>query len=135
MELPEAQVVDNARKITGLREHLRLTAATVASQPDQLKFYEEKELKNLAAQVSRNHYPLTGSKKRSRLDALRTGQLELPEEVPLGLKRRGRKPKTIGLNQKLDIVHRVLVGGESQSDLAKDYRVSQSLISNLITKV
>ena len=63
------------------------------------------------------------------------GQLELPEEVPLGLKRRGRKPKTLGLNQKLEIVHRVLVGGESQSDLAKDFRVSQSLISNLVTKV
>ena len=71
MELPEDQIVDSARKITGLREHLRLTAATVASQPDQLKFYEEKELKNLAAQVSRYHYPLMGSQKRSRLKALR----------------------------------------------------------------
>ena len=34
MELPKAQITESARKITGLREHLRLTAATVASQPD-----------------------------------------------------------------------------------------------------
>ena len=40
MELPEAQIIESARKITVLREHMRLTAATLASQPDQLRFYE-----------------------------------------------------------------------------------------------
>ena len=92
-------------------------------------------MKALADQVSRNHYPLKGSQKRSRLEALRKGQIELPEEVPLGLKRRGKKPKTIGLDQKLQILERVLIDGESQSDVAKDFRVSQPLVSNLITKV
>ena len=36
MELQEALFVKYAKKISGLREQLRLTAATVATQPDQL---------------------------------------------------------------------------------------------------
>ena len=107
----------------------------MATQPDQLQFYEEKELEALAAQVSRQHYPLMGAKKRSRAEARRRGQSELPKEPPLGLKRRRRRAKPLDLDQKLRIVERVIIGGESQSDLAKDYRLSPAAVSNLITKV
>ena len=76
-----------------------------------------------------------GAKKRSRAEARRRGQSELPEEPPLGLKRRRRRAKPLDLDQKLRIVERVIIGGESQTDLAKDYRLSPAAVSNLITKV
>ena len=135
MELPEAQVLEFARKISGLREQLRQSAATVASQPDQLQFYEEKELQALATQVSREHYPLVGAKKRSRAEARRQGQSELPQETPPGLKRRRRRAKPLDLDQKLRIVERVIIDCESQADVAKDYRISAAAICILIAKV
>ena len=71
MELSEVEVVAQAKEITKLREHLRWAAATAANQPDQLQYYEEKELKELEARVSRDHYPLQGQQKRERQRALR----------------------------------------------------------------
>ncbi len=59
MELKEAKLEQLALRITELREGLRGSAALVATQPDQLQFYEEKELVRLQAQVSRQHYPLS----------------------------------------------------------------------------
>lgn len=44
MVIKEAKLKKLALKITDLREGLRGMAALVATQPDQLKFYEEKEL-------------------------------------------------------------------------------------------
>ena len=71
MELPEEEVVAQAKEITELREQLRWAAAAAANQPDQLQYYEEKELKELEARVSRDHYPLQGQQKRERQRALR----------------------------------------------------------------
>ena len=46
-----------------------------------------------------------------------------------------RKEKALSLEQKLDITHRAILGCESQVDLAKEFRVSQVVISRLVTKV
>ena len=107
----------------------------MATQPDQVQYYGVKELEKLAAQVSRQHYPLGGAKKRSRAEARRQGQSELPDETPLDLKRRRRRAKPLDLDQKLRIVERVIIDGECQGDVAKDYRLSPAAVSSLITKV
>ena len=60
MNLQEEKLKEQALVITGLREQLRWRAAAVAHQPDQLQFYEEKELEELSERVSRDHYPLKG---------------------------------------------------------------------------
>ena len=76
-----------------------------------MKFYEEKELQELSARVSRYHYPVKGYRKRKKISMV-------PEDTPLGLKRRRRKGKPLSLDDKLDIVHRAIVDGEAQLDLA-----------------
>ena len=60
MNLQEEKLKEQALVISGLREQLRWKAAAVAHQPDQLQFYEEKELLELSERVSRDHYPLKG---------------------------------------------------------------------------
>ena len=71
MELPEEEVVAQAKEITELREQLRWAAAAAANQPDQLQYYEEAELEQLRARVSQDHYPLQGQQKRERQRAQR----------------------------------------------------------------
>ena len=46
--LQEEEMKEQALVITNLREQLRWKAAAVAHQPDQLQFYEEKELEELS---------------------------------------------------------------------------------------
>ena len=83
----------------------------------------------LQAQVSRQHYPLKGKKKRER-------DIILPEDVAPGLRhRRLRAGRALHLEDKLDIAHRAIVGCEAQKDLAKEYRVSQVVVSLLICQV
>ena len=55
--------------------------------------------------------------------------------TPPGLGRRRRRAGPLTLDGKLDIVPRVLVDGEAQKELAKEYRYSQAAVSALVTKV
>ena len=91
-----------------------------------MRFYEERELLELSARVSRYHYPLEGLRKRSK-------KPRVPDKVPLGLKRKKRKCHPLSLDEKLDMVHRAIVDCEAQIDLAKDFRVSQRVVSALVS--
>ena len=51
------------------------------------------------------------------------------------MRRRRRSAKPLSLEQKLDIAHRAIVGGEVQMDLAKEFRVSQKVVSVLVNRV
>ena len=51
------------------------------------------------------------------------------------MRRRRRKTRQLSLDQKLDVVHRALVGREAQMELAREFRVSQAVVSLLVTKV
>ena len=55
--------------------------------------------------------------------------------TPPGLGRRRRRAGPLTLDEKLEVVHRILVDGEAQKDLAKEYRYSQAAISSLVCKV
>ena len=117
-----------AKQITELREALRSRAAAVAREPYQLKFFEEKELDELSKRVSRDHYPVQGLKERQK-------RPELQSDTPPGLRRHIKKSKPLSLDQKLELVHRAIVDGETNKDLAKDFRVSQQVVSLLVSKV
>ena len=47
--------------------------------------------------------------------------------------RRSRKKYVFDLSTKLRIMHRVIVGKESQAELAKEFRVTAKFISHLIS--
>ena len=111
-----------------MREQLRWKAAAVALQPDQLHFYEEKELVELSERVSRDHYPLKGFKKR------RKSSVNV-DDVAIGLRRRRRTSKRFSLEEKLEVAHEVIVEGEIQKEVAKKYRVSVKVVSALINKI
>ena len=57
------------------------------------------------------------------------------EETPIGSRRRDKKRVVLDLSSRLSITHRVLVGKESQAELAKEYRVSPVFVSLLISKM
>ena len=46
------------------------------------------------------------------------------EPVPHGKRRRMKKRKPLSIDERISIVHKVLVGFEMQADVAKDFRVS-----------
>ena len=48
--------------------------------------------------------------------------------------RRVRKPKRLTLQEKVDVVHRVLVSHEKHADVAKMYRVRSSVVGQLLSK-
>ena len=64
--LKEQKILELAQLITDLREGLRGAAAAVASTQSQRPLHEEEDLEQLAARVSRHHYPLKGRQRRRR---------------------------------------------------------------------
>ena len=60
----------------------------------------------------------------------------MSEEVPPGQRqRRFRTARALSIEQKLDIAHRAIVGCEGQAELAKEFRVTQVVVSLLVSKV
>ena len=57
------------------------------------------------------------------------------EETPVGRRRRGKKPPKISTSQKLEIADRVVRGCEAQADLAKEFRISQSRVCNIVAEL
>ena len=82
----------------------------------------------LSERVSRDHYPLKGSKKR------RKSSVNV-DDVAIGLRRRRRTSKRFSLKEKLEVAHLVIVDGEIQKEVAKKYRVSAKVVSALINKI
>ena len=126
--LKEQKILELAQLITDLREGLRGAAAAVASTQSQRPLHEEEDLEQLAARVSRHHYPLKGRQRRRRTQ-------EGLQDVCPGLRRRRRRQQRLTLDEKIAIAHRVIVSCESQMDLAQEFRVSGAVVSALITKL
>ena len=60
----------------------------------------------------------------------------MSEERPPGQRqRRFRTEKALSIEQKLDIAHRAIVGCEGQAELAREFRVTQVVVSLLVSKV
>ena len=54
------------------------------------------------------------------------------DAVPINQRRKGRRSKTLSLSDKIDAVWQVLIEHSTQKEVAKEYRVSQSVLSKLI---
>jgi hypothetical protein len=59
---------------------------------------------------------------------------EQPTEVPVGLRRKTKSIPRLDLSKKLDIAYKSIVKRERWADLAKEFHVSQAVISNVVTK-
>ena len=89
---------------------------------------EDFELSSLAKGIEKYQHS-----HRRRLDK-QLGAHTRPE-TPIGLRRRGKHTAKITTMQQLDIADRVIRGCEPISDLAKEFRVSQSRISQIVSLV
>ena len=69
---------------------------------------------------------------RSRLD--RALNKTEKTETPVGLRRRGKHRAKITIDDQLEIAKKAILDCEPVRDLAKEYRVSQSRISNIISQ-
>ena len=54
-------------------------------------------------------------------------------EVPEGLRRKKKTNQRLDLSERLDVAYKSIVNRESQADLAKEYQVSQAVISLVVT--
>ena len=59
----------------------------------------------------------------------------LSEPTAIGARYLKRKREPLDFRKKLDIAHKVLVGKLFQADVAKEYGVSQGVVSQIITKI
>jgi hypothetical protein len=58
---------------------------------------------------------------------------EVPE-VPVALRRKTKSIPRLDLSKKLDIAYKSIINKESQVDLAKEFKVSLAVISNVVTE-
>ena len=65
----------------------------------------------------------------------RQKHIEEVEDICAGLRCKRRRQRRLSLEEKVDIAYRAIVMCESQKDLAIEYRVSQVVVSVLVSKV
>jgi transposase-like protein len=51
---------------------------------------------------------------------------DFENEVPIGLRRRTGKRKPLSTEEKIHIVHQVLIGHQQQTDVAREHRISNA---------
>ena len=56
------------------------------------------------------------------------------EAVPIGMRKKSKRRGPLSLQEKVGIAHKVLIQFKHQKDVAKEYRVGQSVITKLIKK-
>ena len=84
-------------------------------------------MSRLAQRIRRGDYK-DGAAKKQLL------QPDFSEPVPAGQRRRSRKRGVLSTGHKIDIVHRVLINYEKQAEVAREYRVTQQVIAQLMMK-
>jgi hypothetical protein len=57
---------------------------------------------------------------------------DISEQVAIGNRKRSKRKGPLTLNEKIDIVHRVLIGFEKHADIAREYRVAPSVVAMVI---
>ena len=82
----------------------------------------------LAKRISRGDY-----KQVSQEELISMPDFQL--DVAPGKRKRSRKRGPLQLNEKMEIVEKVLVSFESHKDVARAYRVSTYVVNHLISKV
>ena len=59
---------------------------------------------------------------------------DIDERVAVGRRQRSKRRGPVTLNEKIDIVHRVLIGFEKHADIARELRVAPSVVAMVIYK-
>ena len=122
-------------------EELRNNAITIS----KLRWRVKKEASQLEqrapAELEDGIKEVEGLDKEAKRRGHSKTSLDTPEslpdfkmEVPIGCRKRRRRRGTLTLANKVDIAHQVLVQLHMQKEVAKQYRVSQCVVSAIITK-
>ena len=59
----------------------------------------------------------------------------MDEEVPPGLRRKRKHEPKLHHRQQLAIAHQVIVSGEKQEDVGRDFRVSKQVVCQIVARV
>ena len=59
---------------------------------------------------------------------------DFPPHIAIWLRKRTRKRAPLRTTEKIQIVHQVLVGKEYQTDVAREHRISNSIVCQLVRK-
>ena len=115
-------------EVSKARERLR----GAAMECDKAVAFEQgkdiHEVSRLAQRIRRGEYN-DGAIKKQLLKP------DFDQRVPAGERRISKKRGPLSINDRIDIVYRMLVSFDKQADVAKDFRVSQSVVASLVHKV
>ena len=116
-KLGEKRLKSLGIEVSKLREKLR----ELALHHDKgVAFVEGKDIHDvsrLAMRIRRGEYN-DGAQRKKLL------RPDFTDDVPIGSRRKSKKRGPLSINDKIGIVHRVLVGYEKLAEIAKEFRVS-----------
>ena len=126
-KLTPASLKNHGIAITKLRKRIEKEALKTAEEKDYNLKEAIKEVEVLAKIVRQRGTPH---------DSIKTmlSQPDFKEPVPIGMRRRSRRRAVLSVDEKINIVHKVLVEFEYQKDVAKEYRISIQTVSTLVSK-
>ena len=61
-------------------------------------------------------------------------QPDFDEHVPIGSRKKGRRRSVLSVDEKICIVHKVLISFEHQREVAKEYRISPNSVAQIVHK-
>jgi hypothetical protein len=125
-KLSQEELKSYGMQITNQRKKIRKEALAVDEKESQGPGDDPEVSTALAQRIKKGYF---STKKRTYEQMVREEESEVPE----GLQRKKKTNQRLDISERLDIAYKGIVNSESQADLAKEYRVSQAVISLVVT--
>lgn len=125
--ISEARLIKLGEVVSKERKKLRSKAMDF--EQDLLNNQDEdlRELSKLAKKVDKGYFPRRALKRGHEA-------YDFEEDTASRTRRRSKKRTLFDVDDKVDIVHRVLVEHELVTDVAKEYRVSVGVVQAIVAK-
>ena len=114
-------------EVSKLRAHLRKEALHQANAEAREHGRDVMEVSRLARRAQRGAF-------RDQVAEKAMLAPDIDERVAVGRRQRSKRRGPVTLNEKIDIVHRVLIGFEKHADVARELRVAPSVVAMVIYK-
>ena len=114
-------------EVSKLRAELRTTALHQARKEALEQQQDIMEISRMARRVQRGAF-------RDNTEEKRRLAPDIAEGVAVGSRKRSKRRGPLTLNEKIDVIYRVLIGFEKHSELARELRVTPNVIAQVVLK-
>ena len=122
-------------------KRLKTLGIEVSKLREKLREAAMKRDKDVAFEQGKDIHEVSTLAKRIRRGEYNDGAIQkqllkpdFNERIPMGQRRRSRKRGPLSINDRVDIVYRMLIKFEKQAEVAREYRVSQQVVASLVHK-